>query len=70
MVDYLKIYRFHKNQNILPRQINLFFLANDFSENTLDAYIRDIKKLKEYAEEDLENIGPDSIDYENLQEYI
>lgn len=42
----------------------------NFSENTLDAYVRDIKKLKDYAQEDLENVGPDVIAYENLQEYI
>ncbi|MBW8522361.1 site-specific tyrosine recombinase XerD [Chryseobacterium chendengshani] len=42
----------------------------NFSENTLDAYVRDIKKLKDYAEEDLDNVGPDVIAYENLQEYI
>ena len=42
----------------------------NFSENTLDAYIRDIRKLKDYSEQNLENIGPDSISYENLQEYI
>ncbi|WP_294295993.1 site-specific tyrosine recombinase XerD [uncultured Chryseobacterium sp.] len=57
------------DEKIKDFEIFLRFERN-FSENTLDAYIRDIKKLKEYAEEDLENIGPDSIDYENLQEYI
>lgn len=57
------------DEKIKDFEIFLRFERN-FSENTLDAYVRDIKKLKEYAEEDLENVGPDSIAYENLQEYI
>lgn len=57
------------DEKIKDFEIFLRFERN-FSENTLDAYIRDIKKLKEYAEEDLENTGPDNITYENLQEYI
>jgi integrase/recombinase XerD len=57
------------DEKIKDFEIFLRFERN-FSENTLDAYVRDIKKLKEYAEEDLENIGPDTIAYENLQEYI
>lgn len=57
------------DEKIKDFEIFLRFERN-FSENTLDAYIRDIKKLKEYAEEDLENVGPDVIGYENLQEYI
>ncbi|WP_312902513.1 site-specific tyrosine recombinase XerD [Chryseobacterium taichungense] len=57
------------DEKIKDFEIFLRFERN-FSENTLDAYIRDIKKLKEYAEEDLENVGPDTIRYENLQEYI
>ncbi|MDM1556569.1 site-specific tyrosine recombinase XerD [Chryseobacterium indologenes] len=57
------------DEKIKDFEIFLRFERN-FSDNTLDAYVRDIKKLKDYAEEDLANIGPDSIDYENLQEYI
>ncbi|MGV2451535.1 site-specific tyrosine recombinase XerD [Chryseobacterium sp.] len=57
------------DEKIKDFEIFLRFERN-FSENTLDAYVRDIKKLKDYAEEDLENVGPDSIRYENLQEYI
>lgn len=57
------------DEKIKDFEIFLRFERN-FSENTLDAYVRDIKKLKEYAEEDLENVGPDTIAYENLQEYI
>jgi len=57
------------DEKIKDFEIFLRFERN-FSENTLDAYVRDIKKLKEYAIEDLENVGPASIGYENLQEYI
>ncbi|KPH12078.1 site-specific tyrosine recombinase XerD [Chryseobacterium sp. ERMR1:04] len=57
------------DEKIKDFEIFLRFERN-FSENTLDAYVRDIKKLKEYAVVDLENIGPGSIAYENLQEYI
>lgn len=45
-------------------------LERNFSENTLDAYLRDIKKLKTFGEGKLENIGPKDITLENLQEYI
>lgn len=57
------------NEKIKDFEIFLRFERN-FSENTLDAYVRDIKKLKEYAEEDLDNVTPDVISYDNLQEYI
>lgn len=57
------------DEKIKDFEIFLRFERN-FSENTLDAYVRDIKKLKDYAQEDLANVGPDSIGYENLQEYI
>ncbi|MCT2408252.1 site-specific tyrosine recombinase XerD [Chryseobacterium antibioticum] len=57
------------DEKIKDFEIFLRFERN-FSENTLDAYIRDIKKLKDYAKEDLANVGPDAIGYENLQEYI
>ncbi|WP_262149697.1 site-specific tyrosine recombinase XerD [Chryseobacterium foetidum] len=56
-------------EKIKDFEIFLRFERN-FSENTLDAYVRDIKKLKDYSEESLENTGPDRISYENLQEYI
>ncbi len=41
----------------------------NFSDNTLDAYLRDIRKLSNYAEFTLE-VGPLEITYENLQEYL
>lgn len=45
-------------------------LERNFSENTLDAYIRDIKKLKTFAENDLQNTSPQTITLNDLQEYI
>lgn len=57
------------DEKIKDFEIFLRFERN-FSENTLDAYVRDIKKLKEYADEELDGITPDKIGYENLQEYI
>jgi|GEM_PF-73081 len=57
------------DEKIKDFEIFLRFERN-FSENTLDAYIRDIKKLKDYAVEDLENTGPQKITYDNLREYV
>lgn len=42
----------------------------NFSDNTLDAYLRDIRKLRDYSEFDLEETGPLQITYENIQEYL
>lgn len=42
----------------------------NFSDNTLDAYLRDIRKLRDFAVNDLDETGPDAISFENLQEYI
>lgn len=42
----------------------------NFSENTLDAYVRDIKKLKTFSEEKLDDLTPDQISYDHLQEFL
>lgn len=42
----------------------------NFSENTVDAYLRDLKKLQNYTEAHLENISPFNISYDNIQEYL
>ena len=47
---------------------NFLKFERNFSDNTLDAYIRDIKKLKTFSEEKLDHVTPDKISYENLQE--
>ncbi|WP_374441632.1 site-specific tyrosine recombinase XerD [Epilithonimonas sp.] len=49
---------------------NFLKFEKNFSDNTLDAYIRDIRKLESFAFSELENISPQSISYEHLQEYI
>jgi len=49
---------------------NFLKFERNFSENTVDAYLRDIKKLKDYAEKDLQNTCPLKITYENIQEYL
>lgn len=50
--------------------LNFLKFERNFSDNTLDAYIRDIKRLKKFSEEKLDNVTPDKISYENLQEYL
>lgn len=42
----------------------------NFADNTMDAYLRDLNKLKEYAEKNLEGTTPETITYEHLQEYL
>ena len=49
---------------------NFLKFEKNFSQNTLDAYIRDIKKLEIFALSDLETVSPQNITYENLQEFI
>lgn len=49
---------------------NYLKFERNFSDNTLAAYIRDITKFKNYAEDNLDNSKPIDITYENLQEYL
>lgn len=49
---------------------NFLKFERNFSDNTLDAYIRDIRKLKDFAEQELDCTGPDCISYEQLQEFL
>ena len=49
---------------------NFLKFEKSFSDNTLDAYVRDIKKLESFATEELDNVSPQDISYENLQEFI
>ena len=49
---------------------NFLKFEKSFSDNTLDAYVRDIKKLESFATTDLGEISPAIISYENLQEFI
>jgi integrase/recombinase XerD len=49
---------------------NFLKFERNFSENTIDAYLRDIKKLQNFAEVDLYGKSPVDISYENIQEYF
>ena len=48
---------------------NFLRFERNFSDNTVDAYLRDIRKMRDYAVENLQ-VGPDEISYEHLQEYL
>ncbi|MCG2793998.1 MAG: site-specific tyrosine recombinase XerD [Weeksellaceae bacterium] len=49
---------------------NFLRFEKNFSDNTMDAYLRDIKRLEKFANTDLDEISPQDISYENLQEYL
>ncbi len=49
---------------------NFLKFEKNFSGNTLDAYMRDVRKLESFTISDLDNLSPQNITYENLQEYI
>lgn len=49
---------------------NFLKFEKNFSGNTLDAYIRDVRKLESFTISELDNFSPQNITYENLQEYI
>jgi len=49
---------------------NFLKFEKNFSDNTLDAYLRDIKKLESFAINDLDGVSPQDISYHNLQEFI
>ncbi len=49
---------------------NFLKFERNFSDNTIDAYLRDIIKLGNYSESELGNINPQEISYENIQEYL
>ncbi|AZI55938.1 site-specific tyrosine recombinase XerD [Epilithonimonas vandammei] len=49
---------------------NFLKFEKNFSGNTLDAYMRDVRKLESFTISELDNLSPQNITYENLQEYI
>lgn len=57
------------NEKIADFENYLKFERN-FSDNTLDAYLRDIKKLRDYSQDDLKQTNPAIITYEEIQEYL
>lgn len=49
---------------------NFLRFERNFSDNTLDAYLRDIKKLSAHAINDLDNTSPLEITFDNIQEFL
>lgn len=49
---------------------NFLKFERNFSDNTLDAYLRDIRKLQAYAESHLADTAPEDISFPQLQEYL
>ena len=49
---------------------NFLRFERNFSDNTLDAYLRDVRKLRDFAEVDMNDTGPLVITYENIQEFL
>ena len=49
---------------------NYLKFEKNFSDHTLDAYVSDVRKLRDFATDQLGGVGPDEISYENLQEFI
>ncbi|MBP7173865.1 MAG: site-specific integrase, partial [Cloacibacterium sp.] len=47
---------------------NYLKFEKNFSDHTLDAYVSDVRKLRDFATDQLGGVGPDEISYENLQE--
>ena len=50
--------------------INYLRLEKNASQNTIEAYLQDICKLKIFATEQLQGVSPIDISYENLQEFL
>ncbi len=48
---------------------NFLKFERNFSDNTLDAYLRDIRKLQTYAENEL-LVSPEEVTFAQLQEYL
>ena len=49
---------------------NYLRFEKNASENTIEAYVSDLKKLQDFAEQNLMNITPITISYEHLQEFL
>ena len=48
---------------------NFLKFERNFSDNTLDAYLRDVRKLQTYAENEMQ-VSPEDITFAQLQEYL
>ena len=49
---------------------NYLRFEKNASENTIEAYVSDLQKLQNFAEQNLMNITPITISYEHLQEFL
>ena len=49
---------------------NYLRLEKNASETTIEAYVSDLQKLQDFAEQNLMNITPITISYEHLQEFL
>lgn len=49
---------------------NFLKFEKNVADNTLDAYIRDVRRVGTFAENELDKVSPEKITYENLQEFI
>ena len=49
---------------------NYLRFEKNASENTIEAYVSDLQKLQDFAEQNLMNITPITISYEHLQEFL
>lgn len=49
---------------------NYLRFEKNASENTIGAYVSDLQKLQDFAEQNLMNITPITISYEHLQEFL
>ena len=49
---------------------NYLRFEKNASDNTIEAYVSDLQKLQDFAEQNLMNITPITISYEHLQEFL
>lgn len=57
--------------NLLIKQFKHYLkLERGLADNSIEAYVRDIEKLKQFAEEDSQKIGPLEITHDHLTAFI
>ena len=54
----------------IENYVNYLRFEKNASENTIEAYVSDLQKLQDFAEQNLINITPITISYEHLQEFL
>lgn len=54
----------------IENYVNYLRFEKNASENTIEAYVSDLQKLQDFAEQNLMNITPITISYEHLQEFL